>query len=223
MKKMILAIILTAVFTGAVYGQTTYQFGIKGGGGAAAINISGTDPLPGLDGGIFFGIKTSKKLTIQPELLFTTKGMEIDIFGLATYKWQFTYIEIPVLAKMYFSPEGDIRPALFGGPYVSFLSSAKAKWDVLFDVYEQETDIKDAFKSTEIGICVGGGLDWKVSDNGALILDLRVSFTLSDILDDRAKLAEDEDIILVGDESMRHVNFFLTVGYGFDFGGGGGM
>jgi len=198
---------------------------MKLGGGIHAINIDGSDAAAGFDGGFFVGITAVPYLTIQPELLITQKGMEYNYWLLgwdwAKYEWNFTYVEIPILAKFNPMPGSDFRPSLFIGPYVGFLSSAKAKWSVnphLFgDDYDQERDIKEGFKNSEIGFCSGFGIDFKLGDMGLLVFDFRVEITLSDILDDRQYLVEEQDILLYGDQSMRHVNLFFTIGYAFEF------
>jgi hypothetical protein len=215
MKKLLLVVVLTAALAGGAVAQTTMALGVKVGGGMAKVNLSGVDMKTGLIGGAFFGIKLGT-FTIQPEVLYAQKGMKIDILGIAEYKWNFTYIEVPVLLKRTFPSAGKFQPCVFVGPVIGMLSSAEQQLVSSLADIDEKTDIKDGFKSTDIGLAVGAGFDYKVGTSGLLVVDARVTLSLTDILDDRQVLA-DEDLI-IGPGSMRNMNISLMVGYGFELG-----
>ncbi len=220
MRKMILAVAMVLLLCGGATAQTTFDLGLKVGGGMAKVNISGVDFKFGLDGGAFFGITPWPNTTIQTELLYAQKGMKVDIAGVAEYKWKLDYIEVPILLKRTFPTQGSLKPYLTVGPVIGFLTSAKEVESIPLLGLEEEEDIKDAFKSTDIAIAVGGGLDYLVGTNGMLLLDLRFSISLTDNFEDKEKV---EGAIIEGDESLRNWNITFMVGYGFELGGASGI
>jgi hypothetical protein len=220
MKKLTLAVTLVFVLCIAPVTHATMDLGFKVGGGMSKVNLTGVDFKAGADGGIFLNIKPSTSFSIQPEVLFTMKGMKIDLMGVGDYKWNFTYIEVPILIKRTLQTQGKIKPTFFAGPTIGFLSTAKQKVSIPLLGTDEETDIKDAFKSTDIGLAVGAGMDWMMGQSGVLVFDLRFTISLTDILDNRAVVAED---IAIGPGSMRNWNLTFMVGYGFALGKEAGM
>ena len=216
MKKLVMIVTLIIVFCGGTFAQTSFDVGAKVGLGLAKNNLAGVSMKPGLIGGVFFGIKPSPGLSIQPEILFAEKGMKID-FIFMEFKWKLTYLEIPILVKKSLSTGGNFRPVLFGGPFFSFLMSAKQVIESPLVGYSDEVDIKDGFKSTDMGIVVGGGADMKVGTSGLLVFDFRVSLSLTDNIEDRDKLGDVE----VGEGSLKNLNISFMVGYAFASGQSG--
>jgi hypothetical protein len=220
MKKLTMVMALVVVFSGAAVAEMGFELGFKVGGGMAKVNLSGVDFKPGVSGGVFLGIKPSETFSIQPEILFSMKGMKIDIMGLAEYKWKFTYIEIPILVKKSISTQGKVKPVFFGGPYLAFLSSAEDELSIPLAGLEEGGDIKDAFSSTDFGLTVGGGIDWMMGESGKLIFDLRLSISLGDISDDTAVV---EDFLAIEEGSMKNLSIFFMIGYAFDLSKKSGM
>jgi opacity protein-like surface antigen len=218
MKKLILTAVLVGALCGGAAAQTSYCLGAKVGGGMAKVNISGSDMVPGFDGGVFVEIKLGS-FSIQPEILYTMKGMKFkqSILGYAAeLEWKFNYLEIPILIKKTMNTESSMKPTFFAGPTVSFLMSAKESFtnNVVPDLNYSDEDVKDAFKSTDICLAVGAGIDFDAGQSGKVILDLRFTISLTDILDSREEL----DQVIIGTGSMRNWNLTFMVGYGFDLG-----
>ena len=213
MKKLVMVMALVLVFSGAAVAETSLELGFKAGAGMAKVNIDGVDFKMGGSGGIFLGIKTSETFSIQTEILYSMKGMKIDLMGLGEYNWKLNYIEIPILVKKALSAQGKVRPVFFGGPYLGLLSSAKHSISVPLAGLDEEQDIKDYFTSTDFGLTVGGGLDWMMGESGKLTLDLRISISLGDIFDDPSGV---DDYLAVEDESLKNMSIFFMVGYAFD-------
>jgi hypothetical protein len=214
-RSMMVAVMVLALCGGAM-AQTISDVGFKAGGGMSKLNIEGVDWKMGFDGGAFLNMKFSPNLSIQPEVLYTQKGLKVDIMGLAEYEWKMDYIEVPILVRREIPTSGNVRPVFFAGPAVSFLTSAKQTLSFMGD--EVEEDIKDVFKSTDIGLIVGGGLDWLVGTSGKLVTDVRFTISLSDNFDKSSPLVED----IVTDESLRNWNLTFMVGYAFGLGGKSG-
>lgn len=191
MKRIFLVAIAVMTF-GLANAQQT-RFGIKGG-----LNIttySGGDywdanSLVGFQIGGFAEIKVIERLAIQPEVLFSMQGANLDTpFG--DYDEKLNYINIPVLAKFYITKQFTVE----GGPQLGFLVSAKAEGE----------DIKDDFKSVDTGFNFGAGYNF--TDN--ISVNLRYTVGLSNVLDYEV---DDADEYF---DSPKNSVLALTLGYKF--------
>ena len=81
--------------------------------------------IVGFNVGGFAEIKISEKFSIQPELLYSTQGAEIDSDG-ETVDFNLSYLNIPIMAKYYVAPKFSLEL----GPQASFLLSEKNDFDV---------------------------------------------------------------------------------------------
>lgn len=83
----------------------------------------------GLVAGVYGHFMISKcHFSIQPELLYSQKGINHNIFGqfLQVHNsLKINYIEIPILFKYIFIPSSSVRPSIYLGPYVGFNIVAK--------------------------------------------------------------------------------------------------
>lgn len=215
MKRLasVMVAVLVMALCGGAMAQPNLDLGFKLGGGMSKLNIEGVDWKMGFDGGAFCDIKLSPSFSIQPEVLYAQKGLKIDLMGLGEFEWKMDYVEVPILVKRGIPTSGNVTPVFFAGPVVSFLTSAKQT--VSFMGQEAEDDIKDVFTSTDLGLLVGGGLDWLVGTSGKLVIDLRFTISLTDNFDKSSPLVED----IVSDESLRNWNLAFMLGYGFGLGG----
>ncbi|RZJ50010.1 MAG: PorT family protein [Flavobacterium sp.] len=166
MKRNILVIAAILMF-GLSNAQET-KFGLKGN-----LNISNfTGDTEGLDlksrvgfnvGG-FVAIKISEKFTLQPEVLYSAQGTNIDNFGAdiegnfytADVKFKLAYINIPVMFKYYAAEKFNIE----AGPQIGFLTSAKTSTKVNGFNQTVEQDVKDNFESIDFGVNLGVGYDF---------------------------------------------------------------
>ena len=150
------------------------------------------------------------KLSIQPELLYSSQGAknEDSYEDLGTSittntTWKVDYILLPVMAKFYVS-EGL---SLEAGPQIGFLASANADTDVTVRDNAAEvsvsnsssTDVKDELKSIDFAFNLG--LGYKL-DNG-LNFAARYNIGLSDINDSES------------DAKFKSRVFQLSVGFNF--------
>jgi len=105
---LLVAAVLAAASTPSAHAAGNIKAGLKVGANLA--KITGADAtnaknLIGLIGGGFVGIKLST-LVIQPEVLFSMKGTEVD-----TEKIKLSYLEVPVLVEDEFSqPQVQSQP-----------------------------------------------------------------------------------------------------------------
>lgn len=57
---------------------------------------------------------------LQPELLFTNKGSQLDVGGVGTRTVKLDYLEIPMLVRFDAAPHAALNPHLYIGPSVGF-------------------------------------------------------------------------------------------------------
>ncbi len=146
------------------------NFGIKGGLNLAAMTIEEADDsniIPGFHAGFFGEFILTDKFSLQPEVLFSTKGVKAtydsDFFNFDIADGETTlnisYIDIPVYLK--FNLAEDFNFHL--GPYLGILMNAK---------YESENEIldfinindaddidRDQFNNLDYGISGGLGFE----------------------------------------------------------------
>lgn len=159
-------------------------WGIKAGLNASDFygdDVNGSDVRTGFTGGLFFNYRFNDNWGLQPEVLFSTKGADLDSGltgenGPASY--DLGYLNVPVLAKFY-APVGTLlSPNLYAGPEVGF----KLYGD------SNDNEIDDELKAAEFSIVFGAGLDFNMgSDPTDFIqtagIDLRYSLGLTDAFD----------------------------------------
>lgn len=171
MKRIILAAIAVMVF-GFANAQKT-RFGVKGGLNLTTFaggNYWDAKSLVGFQVGGFAEIKVIERLSIQPEVLFSTQGAKLDDLDIDS---KLNYINIPVLAKFYVTKQFTVE----AGPQIGFLVSAK----------NDGHDAKDGFKSVDTGFNFGAGYNF--TEN--VSVGLRYTVGLSNIGDYNAETWEE--------------------------------
>lgn len=153
--------------------------GVKGGVNIANMSADPSDTelgdsLPGYSMGVWWGVPVNRSMSIRPEALFTLKG---DQQKDADTKVKMSYIEVPVLATMSFLHDAKTQPSLFLGPSLGFNVASKAT------VADVETDVKDQTQTMEVGLVMGGGLDFMVGEKNSVGIDLRYNLGLTDTAD----------------------------------------
>lgn len=139
------------------------KFGIKGGLNFSNmyINNVGDEKMKlGWHAGLFAKFPISKGVSIQPELLYSTKGTKLNytdqVIGAGEYRFNLNYVELPVLFSFNLGENFHINV----GPYVGYLAHA--------DITKIENDgtvdelIKfdeEDFKRWDFGAAAGLGFD----------------------------------------------------------------
>ena len=123
-------------------------------------------------------------IAIQIEPMFVTgAGSELSsTFGKATLK--LSYLELPILFKFKVPVSGPVRPYVFAGPNIGFVMSAK----VLNEpngLTSNETDQKDFTSSILFAFDFGAGAGFNVAPLTTVILDVRYSLGLSNLLNEK--------------------------------------
>ncbi|MBB4803087.1 hypothetical protein HNP37_003162 [Flavobacterium nitrogenifigens] len=159
-----LTLFLSASF-GMLHAQdtnVTTEFGVKGGFNMSNLVNSGDDPddnniLYGFNAGVYATLPISDFVAIQPEILFTTKGAELEYnnaFATGDAKFRLNYIEVPLLVRVNVTKNFNIH----AGGYASYLVSSKVTGSGDFD-FNQDIDTDDLAKF-DAGVSAGLGVDF---------------------------------------------------------------
>uniref|UniRef100_UPI002628AD57 porin family protein n=1 Tax=uncultured Muriicola sp. TaxID=1583102 RepID=UPI002628AD57 len=150
-KLMILSVLaISALLTSCA----TCNLGVRTGPTFANINGDDTDNLD-TKVGMFFGAYTECMLfdtfSIQPELQYSLQGAKYTESEGFDGKFKFSYLNLPVMGKVYVS-DGFFLEA---GPQFGYLLSAKDEYESVS--LSGEDDIKEDIKDFDIGGNVGLG------------------------------------------------------------------
>lgn len=162
MKKIMIITSLILIFSVNIQAGNFSEIGLKIGYNSSKfigkdIPGKGVSNLPGFALGAFVSYNFNNKFSIQPELLFTTKGSRINTIGDINLYNFFIYLEMPILAKMRFLSGGKIQPNIFCGPGLSIKTIAINDVGVLEDI-----------NGFDCGFIVGAGIEYQ-----RLSIDLR--------------------------------------------------
>jgi hypothetical protein len=211
-KYLALAIILSFLVT-----YSYAQFSAGGKIGANLANLSGSSVqnnsmLVGYNVGGFinFGMEDiinsdlGEILSLQAELMIQTKGTNADYFfvnpedptqtivTVENISQNFTYVDVPILAKFTFSTGRRSDLSVFGevGPFLSALFGVKIDGEVSRnDDNDEGTDprkFREEYSGFDYGVAAGAGLMYKMPFGGrtqpwSAIFDIRYSLGLSNI------------------------------------------
>ena len=142
------------------------QAGIKGGLNLSNMTVDDNDDgnlKVGFHVGVFDKIAVSEVFAIQPELLYSEKGMKFNydesVIADGDTKFRLKYIDLPV--KLVFNLTENLNFQV--GPYVSYLVKANADTDAdVFDAIDVDSDDeldRDNFHSFDYGVTAGLGFD----------------------------------------------------------------
>jgi hypothetical protein len=141
------------------------KFGIKGGVNLTNLyvddDVSDENMKVGFNAGFFAKLPVTRGFSIQPELLYSSKGAKETydnfIMGDGEYRFNLNYIELPVLAVFNLSKNFNLHV----GPYVSYLAGVNIK-----DLNKDEGTIDevaeldaDNFNRFDYGLAGGLGID----------------------------------------------------------------
>ncbi len=203
MKKLLFTLFIIGATSFAMQAQ---YLGLKGGLNMSNLNVEDVDSEAryGYHFGLFVNLPLSEAISIQPELLYTTKGNKVtydfdtflgDFNGSSTLK--LNYIEIPVLLA--FKVGDAVQIDL--GPYVGFLANSELA--LKGDIEDTEDLDNDSFKNMDFGLA--GGLAFNF---GALQLGARYTHGFQEVQD--SEISE----LFIGDAMNRNVQLFAALRIG---------
>ncbi len=156
MKTLLLSLMLVTICSVCLYAQGI-DFGVKAGANIANQKLSGdynidTKAIVSFHGGVFVVWMFNEDLGLQPELLLSLQGSK-DKDDLYDYKIITNYVNIPVLVRYNINDMFSVH----AGPQFGILISAKEEFD------GDKEDIKDDFKTTDIGLALGAEADLPIN------------------------------------------------------------
>jgi hypothetical protein len=180
MKSIILSILIfVIVLPSLVQAQIFKGYGFKAGAVRASQSFDYTMnfsiPIEnrwGLDVGAFAEWFQHPNFSLLTELHYVQKGYSLTVPITSaiypegtgeyyTYKPRLDYISIPVLAKVRYETDA-VTPYVFAGP----------RFDFLLGKYET---LSLDYSSTDIGITVGGGLQFSIMQSSQMLVEGRFS------------------------------------------------
>ena len=194
MKKQSFFLYALTIFMSTSFGLLSAQstvvgpeFGIKGGVNMSNLysdsdDINDENALWGFNAGVFAAFPIADNVFIQPEILFSTKGAELDydISGVeGTNKFKLNYIEVPLLIRFNLTENFNIHV----GGYASYLVSAKLSGDGDVE-FDEELDADD-FERFDAGLSAGVGVDFN-----PISIGLRYNYGLTTIGKEREAFGE---------------------------------
>lgn len=194
MKTKIFSMTLLALFLISAIQAQESSVGIKGGLNLSTMSTDGNNDenlKAGFHVGVFNKIALSESFAIQPEVMYSSKGLKINYEDAASVegetKFTLHYIDVPV--KLVFNLSRDFEFQF--GPYVGYLMQAKITNDGSLAGIPIESDDeidRDNFKSLDYGLTAGLGFDLD-----PLIIGVNYNLGLSKVADgDVAKMLLDD-------------------------------
>ncbi|MBN8677743.1 MAG: PorT family protein [Chitinophagales bacterium] len=197
--KSIFSFLFVVLFFSSLQAQMSdgFRFGLKLGVNGSNVyddaNAADIKKRVGVTGGIFAQLPLGgKRLSLRPELLFTTKGAAYDYLNNKNPDIKINYLELPLSLEYHLF--GVVN--LHAGGYASLLASGDG--DVSGVPGQLE---KTSFEDFDFGWHVGTGLDI-----GGLGLHFRISRGLKNVGNQSASA-------LLGD--LKNSAWALTLSYGF--------
>lgn len=146
------------------------KFGVKGGINFSNMytkEVTDENVLTGFHLGLYAKLPITTLFSIQPEILYSTKGAELtynNAFATGTAKFTLNYIEVPILAVINITKNINIQ----AGPYIAFLVDGKVKNQSNVTAFDFEENLsKEDFNKLDAGLALGVGLDLETFSIGA--------------------------------------------------------
>ncbi len=166
----------------------------------------------GFTGGIFLNYAFDEHFSLQPELLYTEKGVcdnLYDGFISIDLTASFDYVELPVLAIYTFTEEGGFRPFLYGGPNVSFTIGSELELSA--SILSATVDFSNLTHVTDFGFVAGGGFEYPFG-KGSLLFDARFQLGFTNVI-----LSGDFEINgstqTIDEDDFKNYGFAFMLGY----------
>lgn len=138
------------------------KFGLRGGINLSNLYVEDVEDenmKVGLNVGLIAKVPLVRGISLQPELLFSSKGSKItynNILGQGEYRFNLNYVELPVLAVINLAPNFNLHGGIYGG----YLVSANIKEMDDDGNINEITDLnEESFNRFDYGLAGGFGVD----------------------------------------------------------------
>lgn len=139
-----------------------------------------SNPLFGLQLGVFYTIKISNALKLQPELFFSQRGYQFDQTPLynTNYSLNINFLELPVHLEYFLPVNWSFNPVIKAGLFAALkLSSNKT---IMIEDEEISGNLSSV-NDIDYGLIFGIGAEFPVW-GGQLLFDLRVNWGFANVM-----------------------------------------
>jgi hypothetical protein len=161
MKKLVYLMVGSFILLSANLQAQTPEFGVKAGLNLSNMSVEDASDKTlktGFHAGVFTKMPFTDVLSVQPELLFTTKGVKYSFDNLLAEgetNFNLNYIELPI--NLVYNLSEDFEFHL--GPYIGYLANANvdASTEILnfIEIDTGDNIDRDHFKSFDLGLTAG--------------------------------------------------------------------
>jgi hypothetical protein len=187
-------VLLSFLFTIPIAAQP----GIKGGLAISALQASGEDytpflgyevswlqygtsnPVFGIQIGVFYNFNFSDNFSFQPELYFVQRGYQFDQTPLydANYSLHINYLELPLLIEYHLPLNWGFNSIIIAGPFTSLTLNSNKR----IRIAKEETEGNvTGVNNFDYGIVLGLATEFAAGE-GELIFDLRINWGFANVL-----------------------------------------
>lgn len=220
-KRYLLILVIALVAMSAassIAGEIS--FGVKA--GLIAASVTGTpeewedakSSRTSLAGGIVLNYAFNDAFSLQPELLYASKGFTGNLYeGFVSVDVtpSFDYLELPVLAKYTFPRGGKFHPCVFAGPSVAYTIASEL--EISAGPLAGSVDISSLTHVTDFGIVAGAGFGYETG-GGLLTFDVRYQRGFTNVI-----MSGDFEINgstrTISVDDFKNYGFVFFVGYQF--------
>ena len=167
----------------------------------------------GFTGGIFMNYAFNENFSIEPEMLYTMKGVNgnlYDGFVSVDATASFDYFELPLLAVYTFRGGKSLKPRVFAGPSFAYNLSSELQVSAL--IFDVDVDISSLTQVTDFGAVMGAGFDYPLG-NGTLTFDFRYQLGFTNVIMTGDFEINGSTQTISGDD-FKNYGFAFMVGYG---------
>jgi hypothetical protein len=137
---------------------------------------------PGLAAGAFLVYAFDNGLSIQPEFLYSQKGVSTSLYeGIVDVDMDLNlaYFELPLLLKYTFPLQSSFKPEIFAGPSIAY--SLSSELELAAGIVSGGVDFSSMTHVTDFGIVLGAGFAWDVG-NGMITFDGRYTRGFTNVI-----------------------------------------
>lgn len=194
------SLVLAALFIIFTSSDMFAQAGIKGGLSVSALQSSKEDyrpflgyevvwiqhgtsnPVFGLQLGMFYTLKLSDTFNFQPEIYYSQRGYQFNHTPLynSNYNLHIDYLELPVLFEYILPFDWSFKPVIIAGPFAA-LKLSSDKQIQLAD--EEITGTVSNVNSIDYGLVFALGAEFNALD-GQIVLDIRINWGFSNVMNE---------------------------------------
>lgn len=187
MKKVIIAIFILSGLSYTAIAQSKFSLGPNAGVGHSWIsNTEGAKFKLAANAGLSLVYSATEHFGIGLDAKYSFEGVKGSSMELgANNSLDLNYFRLPLKAIYFFNGYGNaFRPKIFAGPSFGFLTSAKFG----------DTDVKDQFNSSDVGITAGLGFNYRLVKNTWFNADLNYLHGLSNLNKNSAETNHNRNI-----------------------------